>query len=185
MKDLRAVRKITVRLTSVLLILSVVSLMTSCWKLDFDYIFVMSSLSDNHCFSISNDSIEELSRFQITNTIEAQYPEYSESEYVSGIMNITATGDDPSEWEYLDEYGNPLDPELELVWIGRMLAMDLPYTGKLDVIFYEFDDYSIVYAGKFVTSEMQHRQTIAVFHNDTMIGTIDTGGLVSGVYKHN
>lgn len=174
------------RFTSVLLIISVVFSLASCKKVEAEYVLRFTT-SDEDCYyySLNGDTIETLSSFQYNNAIEFG-DDYSSSNYEICTIDIYAGGDDPAGWEYTDEDNLPLDDEQKQLWIERMRAMDLPFTGTISVLFYTIDDYMIVYAWKFEAREAKNIEVRAVFHNDKNIGTItEDKGLLNRVYKHN
>ena len=186
MKELRTAGKVIRRITSVMLVLSVVGVLAACQKVEADYIIRVSTQGTNSYYSISNDNLEKLSSFQYASALNSQDSEYSPYEYEFSAISIDADGNDPADWKYSDDNGFELDPEQEQFWIEKMTSMDLPYTGTIDVMYYTFDDYLIVYAAKWGRPGGDDDLiTNVVFHNDEIIGTIDERGLFDRVYKHN
>jgi hypothetical protein len=185
MKELRTAGKAIRRLTSVLLVLSVTGVLAACKKVEADYLFQLGDKEPSY-YSISNDTVQELSSFQYSVSVSSRESSYSKYYDEFSIIKADADGGDPSDWEYADDNGCPLDPEQEQFWIGKITSMDLPYTGEISVLYYKFDDYMIVYAAKWGTPIGNNDQiTTVVFHNDEIIGTIDEFGLLNDLYKHN
>ena len=173
-------KKHTSKIISVILMLSAFCLLVACQKVEADYVLLIENSNNSYYYSIYNDELQELSSLQY-GSVASQSSGYSSYENELGVLSISAEGDDPAEWEYIDDNRTPLDDEQKQFWIPKLAAMDVPYRGTLSVLFYKFDDYSVVYVSKF---GLETEQTVVVFHGDNIIGTIEERGLLRKVYKN-
>ena len=80
-----------------------------------------------------------MSLFQFNISVEFTN-KYTSPKVETDIVCISAEGDDPAEWEYSDKEYVPLDDEQKQIWIERMKAMNLPYTGSFSIMTDTFDD---------------------------------------------
>ena len=133
MKELRTAGKAIRRLTSVLLVLSVAGVLAACQKVEADYLFQLGNKEPSY-YSISNDTVQELSSFQYSVSVSSRESSYSKYYDEFSIIKVDADGGDPSDWEYADDNGCPLDPEQEQFWICLIRERYLFCTTSLMII---------------------------------------------------
>ena len=172
-------RKLATKITAVVLMLSVIGMLASCQKVEADYVLLFQNSNDSYYYAIKNDELRTLSALEY-GSVASENSGFSKCNTEIGTLSISAEGDDPAEWEYKNELNELLDDEQLQFWIPKITAMDVPYRGTLSVLFYKFDDYSVVHVWKF---GLGTEQTVAVFHGDEITGTIEDKALLSKVYK--
>lgn len=172
------------KFTAILLMLSVVFSLASCKKTEPDYVFLIESEGKRNYYSISNDTFERMSLFQFNISVEFTN-KYTSPKVETDIVCISAEGDDPAEWEYSDKEYVPLDDEQKQIWIERMKAMNLPYTGSFSIMTDTFDDYMIACALKIDSRTLQYIGTKFVFHNEKIIGKVTETGMINRFYKRD